>query len=47
MNCLLQVMGSNQCPRIEKGIDKERTQGRASYFGEAMELISRLQLQEE
>lgn len=40
-------MGGKQCPRIEKQIDTERTQGRASYFGEAMELIGRLQLQEE
>lgn len=40
-------MGGKQCPRIEKEIDNERTQGRASYFGESMELIGRLQLQED
>ena len=40
-------MGSQECPRIEAEIQRERVQGRASYFGESMELIARLQLEEQ
>lgn len=44
---LAQVMGGKQCARIEQAIHQEHTQGRASYFGEATELLSWLQLQED
>ena len=39
-------MGSKDCARMETDIQKERMQGRATYFGETMELIARLQLQD-
>lgn len=42
----MQVMGSKDCARMETEMEKERMQGRGTYFGEAMELIARLQLQE-
>lgn len=40
-------MGGKQCPRIEKAMRNEHAQGHASYFGEALELLGRLQLQED
>ena len=42
--CMVQVMGSKKCKDIEKAIDKERGEGRATYFGESLELVSYLQL---
>lgn len=44
--CLFKVMGSNGIKHIEEEIQRERTAGRATYFGESMELIARLQLQQ-
>ena len=41
-----QVMGSNKCQHIEDEIGRERNAGRATYFGESMELIGALQLQQ-
>ena len=38
-------MGSDKCQHIEEQIDKEREQGRATYFGESVELMAQLQLQ--
>ena len=43
---LPQVMGSKRIQHIEKEIQRERTAGRATYFGESMELIGELQLQQ-
>lgn len=42
----IQVMGSNGIKHIEEEIQRERTGGRATYFGESMELLGRLQLQQ-
>ncbi len=39
-------MGSDKSQHIEELIDKERSAGRATYFGESMELIADLQLQQ-
>ncbi|KAL0041273.1 hypothetical protein WJX77_010658 [Trebouxia sp. C0004] len=44
--CLLKVMGSKRIQHIEKAIQRERTAGRATYFGESIELIVELQLQQ-
>ncbi|DBA88439.1 TPA: hypothetical protein ACH3X2_004929 [Trebouxia sp. C0005] len=44
--CLFKVMGSKKIKHIEKEIERDRTAGRATYFGETMELIGELQLQQ-
>ena len=41
---MLQVMDSKKCEDIERAINKERKEGRATYFGESLELVSELQL---
>ena len=43
---VLQIMGSKNQKQIEDAIRKERDEGRATYFGESIELVSNLQLQE-
>jgi len=38
-------MDSKMSAQIEEDIDQERKQGRATYFGETLELLCHLQLQ--
>ena len=45
-SCELQIMGGKKKKEIQDALDKERKEGRATYFGETIELVSDLQLQE-
>ena len=41
----VQVMDGKMSAQIQEEIDQERKQGRATYFGETLELLCHLQLQ--
>ena len=46
MYAAAQVMGSHKVPDIEKAIEDMRKWGHGTYYGESVEVLAALQLQE-